>query len=419
MVRYKRRKQPPAAEKAGGDQNWIEVEATVSSATPTKPTPTFSPAIAETTTTSTTVVGPTKGTLSRSDIIARTLAADDDDDEDNGANVDDDDDDDEEEEEGMYLRRTTKTTADSRFQMSSDEEDEADDDDEQGEDGNGSNAAAGSADDDDKEGTGVEDEGEPEIGSSIEGSSQPPAKRVRGPKPLTAAALLKHEQKVARTGVVYLSRIPPFMRPTKLRSLLSKYGKLGRIYLAPESAAVAARRKKYRNNKRENYTEGWVEFEDKSVARAVAGHLNGNPIGGKKRNFYYDDLWNLKYLPRFKWNHLTEQIAYELKVRDQKLKTEMNAAKKETKEYVKNVGRAKMVQAIEERKLEKKRKAVEDAGGDTPATSHQPSTEDATKAIRRQFKQRKVVDSESVATNSHSRPASSGKKAAVLAKLFG
>jgi len=30
--------------------------------------------------------------------------------------------------------------------------------------------------------------------------------------------------------------------------------------------------------------------------------------GGKKRGFYYDDLWNIKYLPKFQWIHLTEKL---------------------------------------------------------------------------------------------------------------
>ena len=42
----------------------------------------------------------------------------------------------------------------------------------------------------------------------------------------------KKKAKVA--GVVYLSRVPPFMRPRKVRHLLSKYGSIGRVYLQPE-----------------------------------------------------------------------------------------------------------------------------------------------------------------------------------------
>ena len=36
--------------------------------------------------------------------------------------------------------------------------------------------------------------------------------------------------------------------------------------------------------------------------------LNSNPIGGKRRSAHHDDLWCLKYLPKFKWDHLTEEM---------------------------------------------------------------------------------------------------------------
>jgi len=57
-----------------------------------------------------------------------------------------------------------------------------------------------------------------------------------------------------------------------------------------------------------HYTEGWVEFKDKKVARSVAAMLNAHPIGGKKGTRWRDDIWTMKYLPRFKWNMLTEQV---------------------------------------------------------------------------------------------------------------
>jgi ESF2/ABP1 family protein len=37
-----------------------------------------------------------------------------------------------------------------------------------------------------------------------------------------------------KRGVVYLSRIPPHMKPLKLRHLLEPFGEVLRIYLAPE-----------------------------------------------------------------------------------------------------------------------------------------------------------------------------------------
>ncbi|RKO87593.1 hypothetical protein BDK51DRAFT_2209, partial [Blyttiomyces helicus] len=182
-------------------------------------------------------------------------------------------------------------------------------------------------------------------------------------QPLTAKSLLKLQTTLAKSGVVYLSRIPPFMKPAKLRHLLSAYGKLNRIYLAPEDAKVAARRRKYKRNRRVNFAEGWVEFVDKAVARQTAARINGKPIGGKKRSWYHDDIWNVKYLPRFKWDHLTEQIAYENKVREQKMKAEMQLAKRENALYVKNVGKARMIEGMEEKRAAKKRKAEEVDGG--------------------------------------------------------
>ncbi len=57
-----------------------------------------------------------------------------------------------------------------------------------------------------------------------------------------------------------------------------------------------------------HFTEGWVEFKDKKIARSIADMLNAQPIGGKKGTRWRDDIWTMKYLPKFKWHMLTEQI---------------------------------------------------------------------------------------------------------------
>ena len=53
---------------------------------------------------------------------------------------------------------------------------------------------------------------------------------------------------------------------------------------------------------------GWVEFEDKHVAKRVAATLNGSKVGGKRHNFHYEEIWTMKYLPKFKWHHLNERM---------------------------------------------------------------------------------------------------------------
>lgn len=54
------------------------------------------------------------------------------------------------------------------------------------------------------------------------------------------------EKRTRKSGVVYLSRIPPFMSVHLLRRMMSQFGEVGRIYLTPEDAATARRRKKFK-----------------------------------------------------------------------------------------------------------------------------------------------------------------------------
>nr|CAG8451224.1 2162_t:CDS:2 [Entrophospora candida] len=165
-------------------------------------------------------------------------------------------------------------------------------------------------------------------------------------KQLTNSKLIEFKKIKNKTGVIYLSRIPPFMKPAKIKHLLSRYGEIGRVYLAPEDAKIHARRKKYGGNKKKNYAEGWVEFLDKKDAKNVANILNTQPIGGNRRNHYHDDLWNIKYLSKFKWSNLTDQIAYENAARVQRLTAEISQSRRENKDYIAKVEKAKKIRNI-------------------------------------------------------------------------
>ncbi|KAG5460599.1 MAG: hypothetical protein BJ554DRAFT_7336 [Olpidium bornovanus] len=59
-------------------------------------------------------------------------------------------------------------------------------------------------------------------------------------KPVTAEKLEAFKQAQDRTGVVFLSRLPPFMKPQKVRHMLEKFGEIGRLYLAAEGAVGLA-----------------------------------------------------------------------------------------------------------------------------------------------------------------------------------
>jgi len=169
-------------------------------------------------------------------------------------------------------------------------------------------------------------------------------------KPLTPEALAAYQAAQNRTGVIYISRIPPAMRPTKVRHIMSQYGEVGRVYLQQEDAKRAYLRKKYTSTKKAHYTEGWVEFKDKKIARSVAELLNAQPVGGKKGTRFRDDIWTMKYLPKFKWYMLTEQVAHESATRAARLRLELSQSKTEQREYLKNVELARVLDKRAERK---------------------------------------------------------------------
>lgn len=148
-----------------------------------------------------------------------------------------------------------------------------------------------------------------------------------------------------RRGVIYMSRVPPFMKPNKAKSIFEQYGEVTRLYLAEEGRRIdvsplalpcitinvllsqtfklvesernTAEMDQSNLKKVRLYsfvfmlkcmgltasppmTLGWIEFADKKIAKQVAESLNNTPIGGKKGDFYHDDIWNLKYLKGFK-----------------------------------------------------------------------------------------------------------------------
>ncbi|KMT09718.1 hypothetical protein BVRB_6g131670 [Beta vulgaris subsp. vulgaris] len=183
--------------------------------------------------------------------------------------------------------------------------------------------------------------------------------------------LLKEAEKAEKRGVCYLSRIPPKMDPLKLRQILSAYGEIQRVYLVPEDPEAQMRRKKSGGFRGQEFSEGWVEFADKRIAKRVANMLNGEQMGGKKRSQFYFDIWNIKYLSKFKWDDLTEETACKNAIREQKLRLELSAAKKERDFYLNKVEKSRALFEIEER-MKKKRKVQNGLDSEGPTDQQKP-----------------------------------------------
>jgi ESF2/ABP1 family protein len=168
-------------------------------------------------------------------------------------------------------------------------------------------------------------------------------------------SVLRAEKAAKKSGVVYISRVPPFMKPHTLKHFLEEHAPkgLGRIFLTPEDHARYLQRKKSGGNKKKSFTDGWVEFVSKNDAKAAASILNGNIMGGKKGNYYHDDLWNMKYLKGFKWSHLTEQIAAENAEREARLREEIRRTRKENKAFVEDIERGKALEGMDNKRKSK------------------------------------------------------------------
>ncbi|KAH8326804.1 hypothetical protein KR059_011937 [Drosophila kikkawai] len=162
--------------------------------------------------------------------------------------------------------------------------------------------------------------------------------------------------KKRKKGIIYISNIPKHMNVTRLREILGDFGKIGRVYLQPEKQSSEKAKKNKRKRYNIHFTEGWVEFESKRVAKQIVPLLNNKQISTRKKSQFYDSLWSMKYLPRFKWVHLTERMNYEQAVHKQRLHTEVSQARKETTFFQNNLDKSEFLnkQAKKAKKEEKR-----------------------------------------------------------------
>jgi ESF2/ABP1 family protein len=249
-------------------------------------------------------------------------------------------------------------------------------------------------------GTGDESEDSAENSAQEEevdsvGASQPArdallaaSSSVKKLKRLTPAQLAASQRKAKKTGVVYISRVPPFMKPTTVRKLLSPYGEIGRIFLTPEPAPVHQKRVRAGGNKKKSFVDGWVEFTSKKKAKQCVELLNGNTIGGKKSGFYHDDIWNLKYLKGFKWSDLMEQVQVEERTREGRLRAELQREAKERKAFLDNLE----IEQRAKKRSRKEKQAEDDRGHQNGGTTEvmKKGSRTLNPAFERRFRQNEV-----------------------------
>ena len=185
-----------------------------------------------------------------------------------------------------------------------------------------------------------------------------------------------------KEGVIYLSSLPPYLRPFALKRLIESRGFTGitKVFLSPMVPSSSA--PKRRSNKRKLYSDGWIAFASKKTAKICAETLNATTVGG--RGYYRDDVWNMKYLTGLKWDHLTEQIARERAERESKRRMEDTRARSQDKAFVAGVEAGRVADGMARKNEEKRKRKLESGEGD-----EQPEKKPA--PVRRRFVQNDVV----------------------------
>ncbi|OJJ51256.1 hypothetical protein ASPZODRAFT_127293 [Penicilliopsis zonata CBS 506.65] len=191
-----------------------------------------------------------------------------------------------------------------------------------------------------------------------------------------------------KTGVIYLSSLPPYLKPFALKSLIEARGfePITRVFLTPAVPSASAPKRRS-SNKRKTYTDGWVEFQSKKTAKICAETLNASIVGGRKGGWYHDDVWNMKYLKGFKWADLMEQVQRERSEREAKRRIEDARARREEKVFLAGVEKGKALAGMIKKNEEKmKKRAQQETGG---GASDQAPDEMA--RVRRLFRQNEAM----------------------------
>ncbi len=98
----------------------------------------------------------------------------------------------------------------------------------------------------------MESPSEPRSGDMIESEDEMDDKHLEGyddveeeeeeeEKERLKKEAIAYRESLEKRGVIYMSRVPPFMKPNKVRTLLEEYGEITRLFLAEEGQSLSLR----------------------------------------------------------------------------------------------------------------------------------------------------------------------------------
>lgn len=72
-----------------------------------------------------------------------------------------------------------------------------------------------------------------------------------------------------------------------------------------------------------------MEFETKKKAKKVFELFNGQQVGGKKSNPWYNCIWSMRYLSGINWSDIKDGNSEDNSIKRQKLVSDLNQTKRE------------------------------------------------------------------------------------------
>jgi len=135
------------------------------------------------------------------------------------------------------------------------------------------------------------------------------------------------KKKQNKKGVIYISSIPFGCTHQSLFKIFEEFGKVTNVYLEAQLDKKTGQ-KKMLHDHHAIYSEAWIEFKERKVAKQVVSLLNETELPKKysrKGSAARGHIWKMKYLKGFGWHHLKEytdtvktlqQKKYEIKIAD-------------------------------------------------------------------------------------------------------
>ncbi|GAB1599360.1 activator of basal transcription 1-like [Argonauta hians] len=159
--------------------------------------------------------------------------------------------------------------------------------------------------------------------------------------------ILPSENPESNSGVIYLSRIPRYMNVKVLKEQLARCGKVGRVYLQADGESRVCKKSRI-------YKEGWVEFKEKKHAKRAARLLNGQEVQSRHKSPWAGEVWNIKYLSKFRWRHLGESLAFEKAAHKMRLQTEISKVRRIASFRLESIQKADELNKIKNKSKRKK-----------------------------------------------------------------